>query len=269
MRQSLILLLVVVSVTTIAQQKMLLPSGKTVSQRVLTPKGYSRVPLVAGTFGAYLRNMPLLPSGAVVRYFDGTEKENNGVYVAVVDLNIGKKDLQQCADVIMHVRAEYLYSTNQKQTISFNFTNGFKASYAEWMKGYRIKVAGNKCSWVKAAAAGDSYESFLQFMDLVYMYAGTQSLAKELKPIRFDEMQPGDVLIKGGSPGHAELVMEVATNLKGQKIFILAQSYMPAQQMQILANAQNLPLSPWYEAGGKEIETPEWTFTSQQLMRFP
>ena len=81
---------------------------------------------------------------------------------------------------------------------------------------------------------------------------------------------PGDILIKGGSPGHAELVMDVAQNKMGGKIFLLAQSYMPAQEMQVLTNPENPLLSPWYETKmeGANIVTPEWTFTTDQLMRF-
>ena len=37
-------------------------------------------------------------------------------------------------------------------------------------------------------------------------------------------------------PGHVVLIVDMAENDKGEKIFMLAQSYMPAQQTQILIN---------------------------------
>ncbi len=52
-------------------------------------------------------------------------------------------------------------------------------------------------------------------------------------------------------------------------MMLLAQSYMPAQELQILKNPNNTSLSPWYNIDfGTTLETPEWTFSSSQLRRF-
>jgi hypothetical protein len=55
-------------------------------------------------------------------------------------------------------------------------------------------------------------------------------------------------------------------NNSGEKVFLLAQSYMPAQEIQILKNSTNSELSPWFSADfvGKLI-TPEWTFEATDL----
>ena len=77
------------------------------------------------------------------------------------------------------------------------------------------------------------------------------------------------MFIKGGFPGHAIIVIDVATNQAGEKIFMLAQSYMPAQQTQVLVNPMDADLSPWYATDfGGTLATPEWNFTRDQLMRF-
>ena len=78
------------------------------------------------------------------------------------------------------------------------------------------------------------------------------------------------LLIKGGFPGHAVIVVDVATNSKTNKrIYLLAQSYMPAQELQILKNPNNEAISPWYEVNNEnEINTPEWTFKANELKRF-
>ena len=50
-------------------------------------------------------------------------------------------------------------------------------------------------------------------------------------------VQPGDLLIHGGQPGHAVLVVDVAENsVTHQKFMLLAQSYMPAQSIHLLRN---------------------------------
>ena len=59
-------------------------------------------------------------------------------------------------------------------------------------------------------------------------------------------MKIGDVFIKGGSPGHAVTIVDIAINPKtNKKVFLLAQSYMPAQEIKILKNPNNSELSPW------------------------
>jgi hypothetical protein len=54
----------------------------------------------------------------------------------------------------------------------------------------------------------------------------------------------------------------------GQQVYLLAQSYMPAQEIQLLINPNNASISPWYELKNETIETPEWTFEPVDLRRF-
>jgi hypothetical protein len=55
----------------------------------------------------------------------------------------------------------------------------------------------------------------------------------------------------------------------GRKVFLLAQSYMPAQEMHVLRSPVDAALDPWYPLDfGSTLQTPEWTFAATQLMRF-
>lgn len=184
---------------------------------------------------------------------------------------MGNRDLQQCADAVMRLRAEYLYKTKQFDALHFNFTNGFNATYSKWKSGYHIAVKGNNVNWVKTTKECESYQSFREYLNMVFNYAGTASLTKELKQITLAQMQIGDVFIRGGSPGHAVIVVDMAVNPKtNKKVFMIAQSYMPAQDIHILINASKSSISPWYDLveTASEIETPEWTFEGNQLKRF-
>lgn len=188
-------------------------------------------------------------------------------------MEIGNRDLQQCADAVMRLRAEYLWKHKRYGEIKFNFTNGFLAGYKKWAEGNRIKVSGNQVQWYAAGKGVDySYKTFRNYLDMVFMYAGTASLSRELQAVSYTSLQPGDVFIKGGSPGHAVIVVDVAVHpTTKKKVFLLAQSYMPAQQIHILVNPVSLSLSPWYELAETDagkLYTPEWIFSRKDLKRF-
>jgi hypothetical protein len=245
-------------------------TGRTIGTRFNPPPDYNRLMLEASSFAQYLRNLPLKDPGSEVLYYDGSVKKNRGVYAAVIDLPIGNRDLHQCADAVIRLRAEYLYDIKAFDSIHFNFTNGFCVDYSEWMDGKRIRVQGNKTWWEKAAPPSDSYAGFWKYLETLFMYAGTLSLSNEMKPVKTEEMRIGDVFIRGGSPGHAVIVVDMARNSRtGETIFMLAQSYMPAQELQILANPSDNRISPWYSLDfGEVLPTPEWTFSGDELKRF-
>lgn len=241
--------------------------------RIAPPTGYVREACADNSFTGYLRNLPLLPKGSKVMLYNGKEKSNQSAAYAVVDMEIGNRDLQQCADAVMRLRAEYLWKHKRYGEIKFNFTSGFPAEYKKWAEGSRIKVSGNQVQWYASGKGADySYKTFRNYLDMVFMYAGTASLSKELQTVAYTSLQPGDVFIKGGSPGHAVIVMDVAVHpATKKKVFLLAQSYMPAQQIHILVNPVSRSLSPWYELAETDngkLYTPEWIFEKRDLKRF-
>ena len=201
-----------------------------------------------------------------MQYFNGNYKRSEGIYDSVFDVEIGDRDLHQCADAIMLLSAEYFYGKKEYDKINFNFVTGFNAQYSKWMQGYRINPNG-KGSYYKKSVPSNTYKDFRNFMNIVFGYAGTLSLEKEMTPQKIENMKIGDVFIMGGSPGHAVIVVDMAENEKGEKIFMLAQSYMPAQQTQILINPDNDGV--WYSLKGKDVlVTPEWKFPIEKLRKF-
>jgi hypothetical protein len=244
--------------------------GDSIKSRFETPAGFRRIKADRNSFGEYLRNLELKPEGTIVKNYDGSIKQPQDVYEAVLDIDVGDKDLQQCADAIMRLRVEYLYQQQRYDDIAFNFTNGFRAEYSKWRSGYRIIVKGKNVSWYKKFDSSDTYDNFRGYLDIVFTYAGTLSLSKELAPAEITDIKIGDIFIRGGSPGHAVIVVDVAVNENTQeKLFILAQSYMPAQDIQILKNPMNKSLSPWYsDKIDGDLITPEWIFKKSELKRF-
>lgn len=244
----------------------------TLAKRIPVPEGFVRVKTEPGSYYSWLRNLPLLENGAPVKLHNGSLKGNQDVHVAVVNIDVGKRDLQQCADAVMRLRAEYLYATTAWEAIRFKYTSGDRIDFTRWSKGERPKVSGNKVIWTSGNKKGTDHGNFREYMDNVFTFAGSSSLSKELQPVKMNDMKIGDVFIVGGFPGHAVTVIDMAENpATGEKRFMLCQSYMPAQQVHVLKNPEADNGSPWYSIGSDhtELRTPEWTFPPNSLKRFP
>ena len=245
-------------------------SGDSLAERIQPPASYERIPKPERSFASWLRGLHLREKGAVVYLFDGREKSSQAGVFAVVDIDVGSQDLQQCADAVIRLRAEYLWAAGCADQVAFDFTSGHSARWSDWSAGRRPVVSGSKVSWVPRSAPDSSYRSFRNYLDSVFTYAGSFSLARELKTVADPStVLPGDVFVQGGFPGHAVLVADVAEDAQGRKVFLLVQSYMPAQDVHVLTNPRASD-SAWYPAFRQgNLVTPEWTFSYSDLRRFP
>lgn len=252
-------------------------SGAETLERIAPPGGFERLRVEKGSFAGWLRGLPLKPGRGEVRLHDGRLKPNQQAHAAVIDIDPGTRDLQQCADAAMRLRAEYLRSTGVDD-LCFRFTSGDVASWRRWREGFRPKVDGNKVRWERSAKRDGGYRSFRSFLDQVFLYAGSASLSRDLKKVPLEQLEAGDIFLQGGYPGHAVVVLDVARDPAGRTAFLLGQSYMPAQDVHVLRNpAAEDDESPWYFAYAlatrddeepPPLETPEWTFSPPQLYRF-
>jgi len=237
---------------------------------IALPNDYRRVAVKRGSFKGYLRNLSLYEKGTEVLLFDGSLKGNQSAHYAVIRMSIGRRNLQQCADAVMRLRAEYFFKKRQYHKIVFNFTSGHAIPFVKWARGYRVRIKGNRVYWIHGGRRGYTRKNLMAYLRIIYSYAGTLSLEREMRRQPMDRMKIGDVFIKGGSPGHAVIVVDMAYHkFTGKKIFMLAQSYMPAQNIHVLKNPLNRRLSPWYKLDFRgKLYTPEWTFEKKHLRRF-
>ena len=153
----------------------------------------------------------------------------------------------------MRLRGEYLFAQKRYDEIHFNFLRDNKPRY-----------------YKDHADSEHSHKSFRKYMDYIFSYANTASLRRELPNVSVDDMQIGDIFIQQGLPyGHAVMVVDMAENAEGKKIFMIAQSYMPAQDIHILKNFNDSNNSPWYSVDfGDSLITPQWDFYATDLKRF-
>jgi len=234
------------------------------------PQGFNYVDDNDSVYSNWLLGLHLKENKTVYLY-NGKPKSNQDVQYAVLNIDIGKKDLIQCADAAMKLRADYLFEKHLYDQIKFLATSGDEISFESWLKGVRWKAQGTKLvSYNIFKEVSNIQQEYNLFMELVFSYCGTYSLSKQLKPINDNSsIQPGDVFVYGGFPGHAVTVMAVAKNKKDEKIFLLSQGYMPAQDIHILKNYANTELSPWYAISDiYPLYTPQWQFEIGSLKRW-
>ncbi|MFV0605013.1 MAG: DUF4846 domain-containing protein [Niabella sp.] len=217
-------------------------------EQIPLPDGYKRAEHKDNSFASYIGRIGLKLDKTVYLY-NGIPKANQLAQYAVLNISVGDKDLQQCADAVMRLRAEYLYEQKMWNQIEFYNGKKEKIKYINWL-GTKQNTRGN----------------FMKYMEYVFSYCGTASLPYSVINKPFEQMKIGDILLKPGFPGHTVIVVDMAENNYGKKVYLLAQSYMPAQDIHVLKNPENTGLSPWYELNEEEkINTPEWVFYNTQL----
>lgn len=242
----------------------------TIKSRVNLPKGYKRVEYSSGSFQEYLRNYKLKSYSSKIINYDGSEYYWQRGHIGILDIPVPKNGLQQCADALIRIRSEYLWNQNRKDEIGFNFTSGHYCSWTKYAEGYRPKINGNKVTFNKVAKQNYTKSNFYKYLNLIYTYSGTLSLYNELPKIKsIKELKIGDMLIRGGTPGHIVMIADEIINGQGEKRFLLFQGNTPAQSVHLVKNLEDTEISPWYNLKlDAEIGVSNYTFSSSKFVRF-
>lgn len=241
----------------------------TIATRVNPPMGYKRVAYAKGSFEDYLRHYKLKPFERKIINYDNSEYFWQGGHIGILEIPVPKNGLQQCADALIRIRSEYLWDTNRKNEIGFKFTSGHYCSWKTYAEGYRPKINGNKVTFSKTASANHSKANFYNYLNLIFMYSGTLSLYNELETIDAKDLKIGDMLIKGGLPGHIVIIADEAVTTTGEKLFLLVQGNTPAQSVHLVKNLENTAISPWYQLKNNAvISVSNYTFNSAKFIRF-
>ena len=243
----------------------------TIKERFTAPKKYSWVKENPDSFGFFIENFKLKKYGSPILKYDGTEIATQNLHEAIFDIDTGTKDLQQCADAVIRLRAEYLFKTKKFGEIKFHFTSGDLMKWNDYKNGTRAFVNGNSVSFRKTENLDDSYQNFRNYLDLIYTYAGTISLNKETFPVTDNKnLKSGDVLITAGSPGHVVFIAGVSKNAEGKKLYLLAEGFTPAQSIHVLKNPFDPKISPWYEldVNSEQTKTARYLFKPTNFRRF-
>ncbi len=243
------------------------PDGATVSTRIVPPEGYTRIPVDKGSFGEYLRNYPVLPDGVKLPVYDGSTMSPYDA-AAIFDISLGDEGYQQCADSIIRLYSDYFYENKQYDKISFQFSNGDECSYERWRDGHRMLVLGGFSMEIPAALSDDSEQQYRNYLKEVMNYAGTISLQNESKVISVSELKIGDFIC---SDSHVVMIVDIAENDKGEKCYLIGQSFIPAVCFHIVINRQGDEASAWFTQKQLEQDSFEvgvYSFDKSNIRRW-
>jgi hypothetical protein len=238
------------------------------------PPGFTRVPVTDGSLPAFLRTLPLTPAGTKVVDYRGAPLYEGGAHpniAAVVDIDVGTKDLQQCADAVYRLHAEWRYTTAARKDVRYRALSGTVLPYARYLAGERAVLVGKDLVFQPGAPHTDDHAFFRSYLDDVFAWASTASLERDGKKVGgLAEVQAGDAFVLPGSPfGHAVVVLDVAQGDAGRVALLLGQSYMPAQSVHVLRPDAS---SAWFVVTptDKTVATPFWRpFPIDALRRLP
>ena len=213
-----------------------------------------------GSFSDYVENLPLARPDSVLAGYEEAPSDTlvRGCY-RVVDFPL-VDEFEQCADVCIRLRAEYLYRENRFYKIRFVDTREKTLQYHY----------------------GACRQQLIRYLRKVYIWSNTESLRASLPQQPVDGLAPGDIFVydkdarPGSRYGHAVMVAAVAVDtVTRQKVVLLIQGSTPACDIHVVANPAAPDLSPWYllEASADTTMSPMVTvgsavFYEEDIRRF-
>lgn len=212
------------------------------------PDGAARVD--GGTFGAWLLARELAPADQPVRTHTGDIVRHRA---RVIRFPMVRGDLQQCADTAIRLRAEFLRETGGE--ILYHATSGDPLPWTRWQAGERPYEEKGRVKWRPGTDGG--WEAYLT---RVFLWAGTRSLALDTDPV--DAPAPGDVVVVPGGPGHAVVLLDVAT--RDDRTWVLVgEGFMPAQDLHVELGPDQ-GWWPWEDG----VALPHWHMPASGLRRW-
>lgn len=201
-------------------------------------------------FATFLRSLPRKPVSARVKLYDGRDAGMEYYKYQIINLPI-LSDIEQCADVCMHLRAEYFFRNKQYSKIHFKDVSGKNHPYT----------------------GGASRQAFNIYLKQVYAYSNTYSMYHEMHTVPFRDIRPGDVFIYPATSthlGHVMMVYDVATDNRGNIYYQTLQGYTPACEIHIMRNESEPKLSPWrrLNVNANGVDICGFHFTREQLKRW-
>ena len=207
--------------------------------RFPTPPRYQRIALQRGSFGEWLRGLPLAAPGTPVLNNSGEAAfaADDDYVAAVLAIDVGAGDLQQSADAVVRLHGEWLWASEKRDAIGYRSSTKLDMPFSRWQKGQRLLASGPNVFWVvKTKPREPTYSDFRQYIDAVMLWSNNVSLAARATHVEDPaQLTAGDFFVQSRGKGHAILVLDVAQKPSGERVALLGQALQsPAQSIHVL-----------------------------------
>ncbi|MEE2645345.1 MAG: DUF4846 domain-containing protein [Myxococcota bacterium] len=237
------------------------------------PEGFTRAPLDSGGFAAWLRGLPLLKKRSHVLSYRGARLQRPAA--AVLAMDVGRRDLQQCADSLIRLHAEFLWHKGRAEKDAvYHFTSGDRSRWRDWRRGERFLISGREVVRAQGAVRSNTHTAYRRWLNLIFSYAGTRSLWRDSDAVGVRPLQGGDFFVQGGSPGHAVMLLDIVEAADGSRLGLIGQGFMPAEDFHILKDrGPHVIDGVWFKlptARSDRLYTPSWSrpFRLRDARRF-
>lgn len=245
----------------------------TLRRRFEAPAGFERVEVEPGSYQAYLRGLPLRTDRTRTRLYNGDPVRMPSA--AIIPLELGPRDLHQCADSVIRLHGEWLWASGQAEQASYHYTSGDLAAWEDWRRGRPLEVRGGQVRQVERAPAPNTWRAYRRWLDEIFRYASTRSMHRDAERVTDpEELRAGDFFLMAGNPGHVIVLLDVATHPDGRRAALIGQGYIPAREVHVIGvrAREDVLDRVWFvlpEGPDDEIDTPTWhPFTMEHAMRF-
>jgi hypothetical protein len=239
--------------------------------RIPPPEGFTRVDAPVGSFADWLRFLPVLPEGSPVAGPKGEViiTANHPSLAVVVALQPHTAKTLTAPNIIVRLRAEYMWTTGKADDIAFHFTSGHLSTWKEWAAGLRPTVKGRNVSSAKTAPQDASRTNFTGYLESVFQYGTVYSLFKDTDKATEPVIQAGSVFIRPGRPGHALMLLDVVTSPQGQTRVLLGEGGTPVQTFHVLRGSDGSPWFPLSRSEPIDLGPSKGVFQLKDLRHWP
>lgn len=208
----------------------------------------------------FMRSLPVRSKDAKVQLYTKEEKPNQDSHIAIFNLPVDSRNLQQRGSSMIRLYAEYYWTNHDYDNMKYHLLDNFPMEYERWAKGERLEYQNQAFNWFSSNKTGDTYETLLEYLEYYFSYTGMGSLLAESHEADVNSISVGDFFVDEKKE-NAAMVVDVAEDEDGERCFLLASGGTPAQEIEILKNPAHE--DPWYYVSelGDTFQTPDFELT--------